>query len=187
MAARSGPPYGALVRRPLTLLLAVLTTLTAVLALAGPASAHPRSKSVTDRVGEVPAGVDLVSGTFSISKRKAVWSVRVKKLTDTTFVAFESLPLNDSWDRVTVFRERGRTVGRVYFIDNEEETTPYAVRCGGLRVTWKPSTGKVRAVVPRSCMQSSQPGYGPYQFWAYTRFGGSPGSAGDSLRAMLDL
>ena len=144
--------------------------------------AYPSHATVTDKAGDAPAGIDLLSGSYSISKRKAVWSVKLKKLTETTFLAFESWPLNSAWDRVAVFRENGRTVGRVYFVDNEEETTPYLRRCPGLKVTWKPAKGKVRVVVPGGCMQASLPGYGPYEFHVFSRFGGQQHSPGDTMR-----
>lgn len=145
------------------------------------ASGKSDSASVTDKAGDAPVGIDLLSGTYSISSRKAVWSVRVKKLTETTFLAFESWPLTSAWDRIAVFRENGKTVGRVYFVDNEEETTPYLRKCPGLRVTWRFDTGKVRVVVPRSCMQASQPGSGPYEFHTFSRFGGQKNGPGDTM------
>ena len=149
---------------------------------AGAPSGYPSHASVTDKAGDAPAGIDLLSGSFSISRKKATFSVRVKKLTDTTFIAFESWPLASAWDRIAVYRENGRTIGKVYFVDNEEETTPYLRKCRGLRVTWRPSVGKVRAVVPGRCMQASQPGSGPYEFHVFSRFGGVSGSAGDTMR-----
>src|SRR4029450_989398 len=94
----------------------------AVLAAPGMSSAsakpHPDHASVTDRAGDAPAGVDLRSGTYFISKREARFTARVKDLTETTFLAFEIWPLNEGWDRVAVFRENGRTVAKVYWIDN---------------------------------------------------------------------
>jgi len=174
----------ALVPALVPVLVAVVVSL--ALALSGSSTAaarsgHPSHASVTDKAGDAPAGIDLLSGTYSISKRKAVWSVRLKRLTETTFLAFESWPLNSAWDRITVFREHGRTVGRVYDVNNEEEPTPYLIKCKGLEVTWKPSEAKVRVVVPRSCMQASAPGYGPYEFHVFSRFGGG-GSGGDTMK-----
>jgi hypothetical protein len=170
-------------RRPfLSLVLMVVLAATLALSGSGTATAKPKSDqaSVTDRTGDAPAGIDLLSGTFSISNKKAIWSVRVKKLTETTFVAFESWPLNSAWDRITVFRENGRTVGRVYFVDNEEETTPYLLKCPDLQVTWKFDNGKVRVVVPRKCMQASAVG-GPYEFHVFSRFGGQKNGPGDTM------
>ena len=167
-------------------LASVLVASVLALSGSGPATAKPRypdHASVTDKAGDAPAGIDLLSGTYSISKRKAIWSVRLKKLTETTFLAFESWPLNSAWDRITVFRENGKTIGRVYDINNEEEPTPYLIKCKGLEVTWKPSKAKVRIVVPRSCMQASAPGYGPYEFHVFSRFGGQGSSTGDTMKA----
>ncbi|HCB04755.1 MAG TPA: hypothetical protein DEQ43_11005 [Nocardioides bacterium] len=176
-------------RRPLPAVVPVLTAVAVslVLTLSGSASVaakpkHPDHASVTDKRGDAPAGIDLLSGTYSITRKKAVWSVRLARLTETTFVAFESWPLNSAWDRIAVFREGGKTVGRVYFVDNEEETTPYLRKCPGLKITWKPSKAKVRVVVPRGCMQASLPGYGPYEFRVFSRFGGSRGGPGDTMR-----
>ena len=178
-------------RRPVpALVLGSVVSVLLALALvgSGPGAAvakpkHPDHASVTDKAGDAPAGIDLLSGSYSISKRKAVWSVRLKKLTDTTFLAFESWPLNDGWDRIAVYRENGRTVGKVYYVDNEEETTPYLRTCTGLKVTWKPGTAKVRIVVPRGCMEASLPGYGPYEFHVFSRFGGASASVGDTMPA----
>jgi hypothetical protein len=174
-------------RRTVPVLVPVLAVvLTVVLALSGSGAAtarsgHPSHASVTDKAGDAPAGIDLLSGTYSISRKKAIWSVRLKKLTETTFLAFESSPLNSAWDRITVFREHGKTVARVYDINNEEEPTPYLIKCPNLEVTWKPSKAKVRIVVPRHCMQASAPGYGPYVFRVFSRFGGTGSSAGDTM------
>jgi hypothetical protein len=175
--------YSAPMRRPLLpLVLTLMLALGLVLSGAGTASAKARSDtaSVSDKSGDAPAGIDLLSGFYSISNKKAIWSVRVRRLTETTFLAFESWPLNSSWDRITVFRENGRTVGRVYFVDNEEDTTPYLLKCPDLKVTWKPENGKVRVVVPRKCMQSSAVG-GPYEFHVFSRFGGQKNGLGDTM------
>ena len=144
--------------------LALVVALAGALALpGGSATAKPKTDhaSVTDKAGDAPVGIDLLSGTYSISNKKAIWSVRLKKLTETTFLAFESWPLNSAWDRITVFRENGKTVGRVYIVNNEEAPTPYLIKCRKLKVTWKPSKAKVRIVVPRSCMQASLPATAP--------------------------
>src|SRR4051812_12590001 len=99
-------------RRPLMPLL-VTAVLTAGLMVSGSGSATARvgsdTASVADKEGDAPPAIDLLSGFYSISNRKAIWSVRVKTLTETTFVAFESWPLNSAWDRITVFRETGHT------------------------------------------------------------------------------
>jgi hypothetical protein len=169
-----------------SVLTAVLTAglaLAPVLTGAAPASAKGKSDSatVTDKAGDAPVGIDLLSGVYSISSTKAVWSVRVKALTETTFLAFESWPLSSGWDRITVFRENGHTVGRVYFVDNEEEPTPFLRSCPGLKVTWKVDNGKVRVVVPRSCMQASTPGSDPFEFHTFSRFGGQKNGPGDTM------
>jgi hypothetical protein len=173
-------------RRPiLPLVLTAVLAVALLLSGAGTATAKPKSDraSVTDKAGDAPAGIDLLSGSYSISNKFAVWSVKVKKLTETTFLAFESWPLNSAWDRIAVFRENGKTVGRVYFVDNEEETTPYLRKCPGLQVTWRFDTDKVRIVVPRSCMQASGRFDGPYEFHVFSRFGGQKNGPGDTMRA----
>ncbi len=172
-------------RRSLPVVVALLLAL--VLGLTGsavvPAVARGDSDSakVKDKAGDAPAGIDLLSGSYFLSRKKAVFSVRLKRLTETTFLAFEVWPLNSAWDRVAVFRENGKTVGRVYFVDNEEETTPYLRKCPDLLVSWRKGQAKVRVVIPRRCLQASLPGYGPYEFRVFSRFGGAPGSAGDAM------
>jgi len=164
------------------LVLALATALT--LSGSGGADAkqtYPSHASVKDRAGDAPAGIDLLSGSYSISKEGATFSVRVKRLTEATFLAFESWPLNSAWDRIAVYREHGKTVGKVYFVDNEEETKPYLRQCPKLQVTWNAGTDRVRIVVPGHCMQASLPGYGPYEFHVFSRFGGVKHSAGDTM------
>lgn len=154
----------------------------ALLALVAPASgaAHaaeaaprpPDRASVHDRAGDAPASIDLLSARYSMGKRTATFEVKVRELGDDTFLAFEVWPLNSSWDRLAVYREGGRTVGRVYFVDNEEETTAYLRRCTAVRITWDEQRDEVSATWPRRCMQSSQPGYGPYEFHVFSRVAG---------------
>ena len=170
-------------RRSLALVLTLLVALVVGVTGSAPAVAKPPSDSATvkDKAGDAPAGIDLLSGSYFISPKKAVFSVRLEKLTDTTFLAFEVWPLNSAWDRVAVYRENGKTVGKVYFVDNEEETTPYLRKCPGLKVAWKAAKDKVRIVVPRRCLQASTPGSNPYEFRVFSRFGGDPGSARDAM------
>lgn len=83
-----------------------------------------------------------------------------------------------------VYRQRGRTVGKVYLINNEEEPTPYLIRCPRLKVRWKPATSTVSARVPRGCMQASKtPGAEPFEFHTFTRFGGVKHSKSDEMPA----
>src|SRR3954447_264524 len=106
----------------------------------GPASAkpHPSHARVHDPSGDAPAGVDLVSGTYGIIRQQATFTATVRKLTDTTFLAFEIWPLTDAWDRLAVFKAHGKVVGRVYFVDNSLEESdhpvPHLVRCPDLQV-----------------------------------------------------
>ena len=82
-------------RRPiLPLVLTAVLTVALLLSGAGTATAKPKSEhaSVTDKAGDAPAGIDLLSGSYRISNKFAVWSVKVKKLTEATFLAFESWP-----------------------------------------------------------------------------------------------
>jgi hypothetical protein len=165
-----------------SLLLALVMALALVGSGSGAASAtpHPNHASVTDRAGDAPAAIDLLSGTYRIGRSGAQWSVRVKGLTETTFLAFEVWPLTSAWDRIAVFREHGRTVGKVYFVDNEEETKPYLRKCPGLEVTWSFATDKVTVRAPFSCLQASA-GAPPYEFHVFSRIGGVKSSPGDFL------
>jgi hypothetical protein len=166
--------------------LVLASVLTVLLALAGSspsvAKPYPDHVSVQDKVGDAPAGIDLTSARYAISKKKARFSVRVKDLSETTFLAFEIWPLAAAWDRISVYRENGKTFGKVYFVDNEEEPTPYPRSCSGLTVTWKFAKNRVTAVVPRSCLQASRSsGAAPYEFHTFSRFGGTSGSKHDSM------
>ena len=53
--------------------------------------ALPDHARVHDRAGDAPAGADLLAGKYSISKRQARFSARVRDLTDTTFLAYSAL------------------------------------------------------------------------------------------------
>ncbi len=186
MAGRPWPPYIAHMRRqlPSFVLTAVLTVLLA-LAGSGPsvAKAYPDHASVKDKVGDAPAGIDLIRAQYAISKERARFSVKVKDLRKTTFLAFEIWPLAAAWDRISVFRENGKTVGKVYYVDNEEEPTPYLRKCPGLRVTWKFARDRVSVRVPRSCLHASRPYAAPYEFHTFSRFGGVASSKRDSMPA----
>jgi hypothetical protein len=176
-------------RRTPLLVLATLVTL--VLALSGSGAAQARPKpdhvSVKDKAGDAPAGIDLLSGKYSISKQQATFEVKVKKLTETTFLAFEIWPLIDAWDRVAVYREKGRTVGKVYFVDNDlefnDEPEPVLKKCPGLKVTWSFATDRVSVTVPNACLQATSKDTAPFEFHTFTRFGGSKGSAHDAMPA----
>jgi hypothetical protein len=166
---------------------------TAVLAVgvalsgSGPASAesHPSHARVHDRSGDAPAGVDLLSGTYTVSRRQATFSATVRDLTDTTFLAFEIWPLTDAWDRLAVFKENGRVVGRVYFVDNSleesDQPVPHLVRCPGLEVRWHDANSSVSVVWPASCRQASRPSTLPFEFHVFSRFGGRRNSPHDAL------
>ncbi len=79
-------------------------------------------------------------------------------------------------------REHGRTVGKVYFVDNEEETRPYLRRCPRLRVTWSFASDIVTVRAPFGCLQAST-GAPPYEFHVFSRLGGVTNSPGDFLKA----
>ena len=156
---------------------------------ASPASAkpHPTHARVHDRAGDAPAGVDLLSGTYGISRRQATFTATVRDLTDKTFLAFEIWPLTDAWDRLAVFKENGKVVGKVYFIDNSLEDSnkpvPHLVACKDLQVRWHTASNSVSVVWPASCRQASRPSTLPFEFHVFSRFGGVRNSAHDSLPA----
>ncbi len=169
--------------------LAISMALVLAVSGSGVASAkpHPSRASVTDRAGDAPAGIDLVSGTYAVSRGEARFTARVKRLTETTFLAFEISPLNEGWDRLAVYRENGRTVGKVYWIDNSLEDSnhpvPHPVRCPGLKVSWNPGTDRVSVTWPSACMVMSRPYSLPFVLQAFSRFGGVQNSRTDALPA----
>ena len=168
---------------PSLLLAAVLSALLALTG-SGPSLAKaPSQASVKDKVGDAPPAIDLVKARYAISKKKANFSVKVKDLTETTFLAFEIWPLAAAWDRISVYRENGKTFGKVYYVDNEEEPTPHLQKCPGLRVSWKFALNRVSVRVPRKCLQASRPYAAPYEFHIFSRFGGDPNSKRDSMPA----
>src|SRR4051812_27733940 len=133
-------------RRTSSAVLAVVLALGVAASGSGPADAkphHPSHARVHDRAGDAPAGVDLVSGTYGIIRQQATFTATVRDLTDRTFLAFEIWPLTDAWDRLAVFKEHGKVVGRVYFIDNSledsDQPVPHLVKCPGLQVRWHPA------------------------------------------------
>jgi hypothetical protein len=174
-------------RRPvLSLLLAAVLTVLLAVSGPGPAAAkpYPDHVSVKDKAGDAPARVDLLSGTYAISNGTARWSAKVENLTETTFFAFEIWPLAAAWDRVAVYRENGETVGKVYFVDNEESPTPYVRECPRLKVSWKFAKNRVSVQVPRHCLQASKSsGSAPYEFHTYSRIGGQKHGPRDALPA----
>jgi hypothetical protein len=149
------------------------------------AKPHPSRASVTDRAGDAPTGIDLVSGTYSIARKQARFTAKVTNLTETTFLAFEIWPLTDAWDRLAVYRENGKTVGKVYFVDNGDENStvpvPHLVKCPGLKVSWQPSRNQVSVTWPSTCLQASRPYTLPFQFHVFSRFGGVKNSKTDAL------
>src|SRR3954471_4175327 len=167
----------------------VLAALGLALFGSSPANAVPLPDHarVKDRAGNAPAQIDLVSGIYSVNRKVARFSVRLTDLTDNTFLAFEIWPLIDGWDRLAVYRENGRTVGKAYFIDNSLESSPHPVphpvSCPGLHVVWKQSTKTVSVAWPASCRRASTPTVQPFEFHVFSRIGGERNSPSDSLPA----
>ena len=132
--------------------------------------------------GDAPAAIDLLSGSYMVGRSGAKWTVRVQALSETTFLAFEIWPLQSAWDRIAVFREHGKTVGKVYFVDNEEETRPYLRKCAKLKGQVELPSDNVTVKAPFSCLQASA-GAPPYEFHVFSRIGGIKNSPGDFLKA----
>ena len=178
-------------RRPLLPLAAtVMTVLALVLSGAGPATAKPKPDhaSVTDKSGDAPAAIDLLSGKYSLKskpKKVATFEVKVKELTESTFLAFEIWPLNSGWDRLAVFRENGKTKAQLYAVYNDEDgVEPQARKCKAMKVTWSFTTDIVTAELPFACLvlsQSASPG--AYEFHTFSKIGGVKNSSGDFLKA----
>ncbi|GAA1925540.1 hypothetical protein [Nocardioides marmoribigeumensis] len=135
----------------------------------------PNRATVTDKVGDAPRVIDLKASTYSITRERATFSTTVRELTSRTFVAFEIWPLTSAWDRIAIRRVDGRTVARVYFVDNdlEDSDKPVATRtrCPGLQVSWRPRVDRVSAVVPASCLRASQPAARPFELHTFSRLG----------------
>jgi hypothetical protein len=173
-------------RRTSSLVLAAL--LTGALAVAGTGSATakplPNHATVKDKAGDAPAGIDLLQATYTVSKKTATFSVKVKELTDTTFIAFEIWPLAAGWDRIAIYRENGKLVHKLYYVDNEEETTPYLNGCKKLKTTWSFAADVVTASVPISCLLASRSGgANPFEFHTFSRFGGQKSGPRDAMPA----
>ena len=172
-------------RRTAALVLSVLLVpaLSLAMSTGGAASAAlPDHVTVKDKAGDAPAGIDLLRATYTVSKKQATFSVRVADLTDTTFIAFEMWPLAAGWDRIAVYRENGKLVHKLYYVDNEEEPTPYLRACKKLTTTWTPSTNVVTASVPIACLQASRSGgANPFEFHTFSRFGGTKNGPGDAM------
>jgi hypothetical protein len=169
-------------------LLGLVVALVAALALAGsgPAHAqgHPNHATVNDKSGDAPAGIDLLRATYSVTKKTASFSVRVKQLTSTTFIAFEMWPLAEGWDRIAIYRENGKLVHKLYFVDNEEGPVPHENSCQALKVSWNTSADVVTASVPIHCLQASRSGGAdPFEFHTFSRFGGVQNSKTDAMPA----
>ena len=183
MRVASRAAYVATMRR---ILPAIVLALTAAISLAGSGAAHakphPSHATVGDAAGDAPAAIDLLSGSYLVGRSGAKWTVRVKALSEQTFLAFEIWPLTSAWDRIAVYREHGKTVGKVYFVDNEEETKPYLRKCSKLKVTWSFGSDKVTVKAPFSCLQASA-GAPPYEFHVFSRLGGVKNGPGDFLHA----
>jgi hypothetical protein len=138
-------------------------------------AALPNRATVTDKVGDAPRAIDLKSSTYSITRERATFSTTVRELTARTFIAFEVWPLTSAWDRIAIRRVDGKTVARVFFIDNDlqdsDEPVPYRTRCPGLQVTWRPRVDRVTATVPAACLRASQPNARPFEFHTFSRLG----------------
>lgn len=169
--------------------LTVVAALTAALVPASAASAYPASAKVTDKKGDAPLGADLVSGRYSMtvgSAKRVTFSVRLTKLTDASFLAFEIHPEAEGWDRIAVYRENGKTVAKMYLIDTGEEypvPTPVPRACPDLSVTWAPGRAEVTVIVPWRCFQAASSAYPPFELQAYARLGGQPNGVRDALPA----
>lgn len=164
----------------------------ALLAGSVPAQADLPSRATrTDPAGDAPAAIDLTSATYSISRERATFRASIRDVQARTFVAFEIWPLTSAWDRIAIRRVDGRTVARVWFVDNDlqgsDEPVPYRTRCPGLQVSWQPRRDVVSAVVPSACLRASRPSARPFEFHTFTRLGTPSGVKRDAMRkATLD-
>ena len=168
------------------LVLAAVLAPVLVVSGSGPASAkpHPNHATVNDKSGDAPAGIDLLRAKYAVTKKTASFSVKVKQLTSTTFIAFEMWPLAEGWDRIAIYRENGKLVHKLYFVDNEEGPVPHENSCKALEVSWSASTDLVTASVPIKCLQASRSGGAdPFEFHTFSRFGGVQHSKSDAMPA----
>jgi hypothetical protein len=177
-------------RRTPLLVLAALAALVLGVLTAAPATAQgkPNHATVKDRSGDAPAGIDLLSGKYALvksPKKAATFEVKVKDLTETTFLAFEIWPLNSGWDRLAVFRENGKTQAKLYAVYNDEDgVEPQLRKCKALKVSWNTTTNTVSARLPWACLVLSQSGSpGAYEFHTFSKVGGASSSSGDFLKA----
>jgi hypothetical protein len=155
---------------------ALLAAALASAVIVGPAQAAlPSRATVNDRVGDAPAAIDLRSVTYSVNRERTVFRASLRDLNARSFVAFESWPLTSAWDRIAIRRVDGRTVARVYFVDNDlqDSDVPVATRtrCPGLEVSWRPYADVVSAVVPARCLRASRPDTRPFELHTFTRLG----------------
>ncbi len=161
--------------KPARPLAAALLTATLVAGAAPALAALPDRATVRDRVGDAPRAIDLTSATYSVTRARTVFRATVRDLDARTFVAFESWPLTSAWDRIAIRRAHGRTVARVFFIDNDLQDSkgPVATRtrCPGLEVSWRPRADVVRAVVPARCLRASRPDSRPFELHTFSRWG----------------
>jgi hypothetical protein len=146
-------------------------------AVAGPAQAAlPSKATVSDKARDAPAAIDLTSVTYTVTRQRTTFRASVRDLTrGKGLVAFESWPLTSAWDRIAIRRVDGRTVAKVYFVDNDLEDSdkpvPTRTPCPGLEVTWRPRADTVSAVVPASCLRASRPDSRPFEMHTFTRLG----------------
>ena len=135
----------------------------------------PYRATVTDKVGDAPAAIDLKSVTYVVTREHTTFRASIRDVNARTFVAFESWPLTSAWDRIAIRRVDGRTVARVFFVDNDlqdsDEPVATRVRCPGLEVAWRPRAEVVSAVVPAGCLRASRPDSRPYEMHTFTRLG----------------
>ena len=157
-------------------LCALVLAASSLAVVAGPAQAAlPSKATVSDKVRDAPAAIDLTSVTYTVNRQRTTFRASVRDLTAKGLVAFESWPLTSAWDRIAIRRVDGRTVARVYFVDNDlqdsDKPVPTRTPCPGLEVSWRPRVNVVSAVVPASCLRASRPDSRPFEMHTFTRLG----------------